>query len=185
MKEARTIVVIALILGVCLTGANHLAKPRILAAEQAYAIQQLEDVLGDTELTIQYDPNDQRHRLLQGETVVGQIDRLTTAKGYNGNITFWLATASTTNGVASEAKVIGVRIIKHQETPGLGDKLELAVSDWVLGFNGQSLTTATWDVKKYGGDFDQFSGATITPRAVVQRIAEHLQTLNTTQEQSP
>jgi electron transport complex protein RnfG len=72
----------------------------------------------------------------------------------------------------------GVRALRHKETPGLGDKVDLKKSDWVLGFNGRSLENpaiANWAVKKDKGVFDQFTGATITPRAVVAATLGALQ----------
>ena len=74
-------------------------------------------------------------------------------------------------------RVLGVRVIEHKETPGLGDKIELAVSDWITSFRGKSFSPdnlAPWQVKKDGGEFDQFTGATITPRAVVTAVREAL-----------
>ncbi|MCQ8104531.1 electron transport complex subunit RsxG [Methylomonas sp. SURF-2] len=80
-------------------------------------------------------------------------------------------------GVKADGEILGVRVIAHVETPGLGDKIELAKSKWVLAFNGKSLdnlSAAQWAVKKDGGVFDQFAGATITPRKVVQAIKRGL-----------
>ena len=76
-------------------------------------------------------------------------------------------------GVDREGEILGVRVVSHTETPGLGDKIESRKSDWILDFNGRSLSNpnpAGWNVKKDGGEFDQFSGATITPRAVVKTV---------------
>ncbi|MBF0256499.1 MAG: RnfABCDGE type electron transport complex subunit G, partial [Gammaproteobacteria bacterium] len=76
-----------------------------------------------------------------------------------------------------EGRVLGVRVLAHAETPGLGDKIEVARDDWILDFNGLSLGNPPierWQVKKDGGQFDAFSGATITPRAVVAAIREGL-----------
>lgn len=73
--------------------------------------------------------------------------------------------------------VLGVRVIEHKETPGLGDKIELAVSNWITTFSDRSFSNdnlAPWQVKKDGGEFDQFTGATITPRAVVGAVREAL-----------
>ncbi|MCY0965315.1 RnfABCDGE type electron transport complex subunit G [Parathalassolituus penaei] len=74
-------------------------------------------------------------------------------------------------------EVLGVRVISHKETPGLADKIERAKSDWITGFEGHSLANTSaqqWKVKKDGGEFDQFTGATITPRAVVRGVHEGL-----------
>ena len=71
----------------------------------------------------------------------------------------------------------GVRVVSHHETPGLGDKIEEAKSDWVLDFTGKSLTNPPlerWAVKRDGGEFDQFTGATITPRSIVNAVRDTL-----------
>lgn len=80
-------------------------------------------------------------------------------------------------GIDRNGEILGVRVIAHVETPGLGDKIEISKSKWVLSFNGKSLDNLTveqWCVKKDGGVFDQFAGATITPRKVVQAIRRGL-----------
>jgi len=81
-------------------------------------------------------------------------------------------------GIRYDGSLLGVRVLDHHETPGLGDKIELKYSDWVLGFTGRSLDnpdSAGWRVKRDGGIFDQFTGATITPRAVVKAVYKSLQ----------
>lgn len=86
--------------------------------------------------------------------------------GYSGDIRAIM-------GVDKTGEILGVRTLSHAETPGLGDKIELAKNDWVLSFNGKSLTNpqqAGWGVQKDGGIFDQFTGATITPRAFVKAV---------------
>lgn len=80
-------------------------------------------------------------------------------------------------GITVDGKVAGVRVIDHKETPGLGDKIELKKSPWVLSFNNTSLLapeTDNWKVKKDGGEFDSFTGATITPRAVINAVKNSL-----------
>lgn len=94
------------------------------------------------------------------------------AIGYAGPITSIM-------GVDADGKVLGVRVISHAETPGLGDKIEISRGTWITSFNQHSLdntTASQWHVKKDGGEFDQFTGATITPRAVVKSVYEGLQT---------
>jgi electron transport complex protein RnfG len=89
--------------------------------------------------------------------------KVTAAGGYSGPITL-------VTGINRDGSILGVRVVAHAETPGLGDKIEKAKSDWILAFEGRSLDNTPaerWRVKKDGGDFDQFAGATITPRAVV------------------
>ncbi|EWC39009.1 electron transporter RnfG [Stutzerimonas stutzeri KOS6] len=81
-------------------------------------------------------------------------------------------------GIHADGRVAGVRVIGHRETPGLGDKIELAKSPWIRSFEGKSLDapqSAGWAVKKDRGEFDQFAGATITPRAVVGAVHRTLQ----------
>ena len=81
-------------------------------------------------------------------------------------------------GVDMDGRLLGARVIKHAETPGLGDKIEIAKAKWILDFNGKSLSDPPpekWGVKKDGGVFDQFAGATITPRAVVKAVKSGLE----------
>jgi len=95
-------------------------------------------------------------------------------QGYAGPINVML-------GVSKNGEILGARVISHQETPGLGDKIEIKKDRWILGFDGLSLENTRkneWAVKKDGGKFDQFSGATITPRAVVKAIKHGLNLFN-------
>ena len=86
--------------------------------------------------------------------------------GYNGSIHMLV-------GIYADGKVAGVRVVKHKETPGLGDAVSMTHSDWILSFENRSLSDPDekgWKVKRDGGVFDQFTGATITPRAVVKAV---------------
>jgi electron transport complex protein RnfG len=86
--------------------------------------------------------------------------------GYSGSIELLV-------GVYADGTLAGVRVVKHRETPGLGDDIEVERSDWIRGFDGKSLQNPAekrWKVKRDGGEFDQFTGATISPRAVVQAV---------------
>lgn len=90
--------------------------------------------------------------------------------GYSGDIRLLV-------GVNLQGEILGVRVTSHRETPGLGDRVELKKSNWVLSFEGRSLGNPeprNWNVKKNGGVFDQFTGATITPRAVVKAVQHTL-----------
>ena len=81
-------------------------------------------------------------------------------------------------GVAADGRILGVRALAHRETPGLGDKIEIKKSDWILRFAGLALDdppAGQWKVKKDGGRFDQFAGATITPRGVVAAVHKGLE----------
>ena len=91
--------------------------------------------------------------------------------GYNGSIRLLI-------GIAYDGTLTGVRVVAHQETPGLGDAIEARRSDWILVFDGPSLDNPekeNWQVKRDGGVFDQFTGATITPRAVVKAVYKCLE----------
>jgi len=90
----------------------------------------------------------------------------TAPDGYNGNINMLVA-------INLDGSISGVRVLSHKETPGLGDKIEVRKSDWIKSFTDKTLTSETdsrWAVSKDGGMFDQFTGATITPRAVVKQV---------------
>lgn len=111
------------------------------------------------------------HVALQNGKHVAYIIPSLAPDGYSGAI-------KVITGVNVDGTVAGVRILAHNETPGLGDKVDLKKSDWVLGFNGKSLQNPKpeqWKVKKDRGVFDQFTGATITPRAVTQAVYNSLE----------
>ena len=106
----------------------------------------------------------------QGQPVAAIIPAVT-PDGYSGAISMII-------GINFNGSIAGVRVVEHRETPGLGDKVDLKKSDWILSFNGKSLVNpqaSGWKVKKEGGDYDQFTGATITPRAVVNQVLKTLQ----------
>lgn len=123
--------------------------------------------------------NRQPHRLYlarkEGKPV-GAVVETTAPDGYSGAIQLLV-------GADFYGNVSGSRVVEHHETPGLGDKIELRISDWIARFSDQQVKGADdprWAVKKEGGMFDQFTGATITPRAVinsVKRTALYLETL--------
>ncbi len=94
--------------------------------------------------------------------------------GYNGDIRLL-------TGIGVDKKLLGVRVITHKETPGLGDKIELKKSNWIEQFLGLSLSNPSkknWKVKRDGGTFDAFTGATITPRAIITATYQVLELLN-------
>ena len=107
----------------------------------------------------------------QHSEVTGVIIAMSTGQGYNGTINLLI-------GIDPQGAVTGVRVVPpHLETPGLGDQIDIEKSDWMLGFNNRSLEnppTDQWAVKKDGGVFDAFTGATITPRAVVNAVRDTL-----------
>ncbi|MEW6765221.1 MAG: electron transport complex subunit RsxG [Pseudomonadota bacterium] len=94
-----------------------------------------------------------------------------TAIGYGGPIDLVM-------GIDPEGQVLGVRVLKHKETPGLADQIETAKGRWIFSFDGKFLgdpPAEDWAVKKDGGVFDQFTGATITPRAIVGALRQGLE----------
>lgn len=106
---------------------------------------------------------------LKGEPVAIVFNSVA-PNGYSGKIHLLI-------GIYLDGSIAGVRAIKHAETPGLGDAIEIQKSPWVLDFEGKSLDNPAqtrWRVKRDGGEFDQFTGATITPRAVVEAIRSTL-----------
>ena len=103
-------------------------------------------------------------------TVVTVIFSVIAPDGYSGEIKLLV-------GIHANGSLAGVRVVNHKETPGLGDDIELKRSNWILGFDGKSLNNPGkkgWKVKRDGGEFDQFTGATITPRAVVKAVHKAL-----------
>jgi len=110
------------------------------------------------------------YRARQNGQPVAAIIECVAPEGYNGNIHLLVA-------ANHDGTLAGVRVIEHRETPGLGDAIDLSRSDWILQFNGKSLEEPAgkqWAVKRDGGVFDQFTGATITPRAVVKAVHQAL-----------
>jgi electron transport complex protein RnfG len=101
---------------------------------------------------------------------VGAVLSVVAPDGYGGPINLLV-------GVRYDGTVSGVRVISHRETPGLGDRIEARRSNWIDGFTGKSLDNPAprgWKVRRDGGEFDQFTGATITPRAVVNAVHNSL-----------
>lgn len=110
------------------------------------------------------------YRLRKQGKAVAVIFPVIAPDGYSGDIHILI-------GVYADGRIAGVRVLEHRETPGLGDKIELKKSPWILSFNDKKLTSdnaSQWAVKKDGGAFDQFTGATITPRAVVKAVKHAL-----------
>jgi len=102
----------------------------------------------------------------------------TAPDGYNGNIDLLIA-------INVDGSISGVRVLKHNETPGLGDKIELRKSDWINNFSAKKMMSDSdnrWHVVKDGGMFDQFTGATITPRAIVKAVKESVIYFNKNQQ---
>ncbi|MFP4243941.1 MAG: electron transport complex subunit RsxG [Ectothiorhodospira sp.] len=110
------------------------------------------------------------YRARQDGRPVAAVFSVVTHDGYAGDIRLLV-------GVLADGRIAGVRVVNHQETPGLGDDIEAAKSDWIRGFEERALgdpPREEWAVRSDGGVFDQFTGATITPRAVVEAVRDTL-----------
>ena len=110
------------------------------------------------------------YRARMNDMPVAALIKTVARDGYSGSINLLV-------GVKVNGELLGVRALEHRETPGLGDEINLSRSDWILGFDNLSLNNPPvemWAVKKDGGVFDSFTGATITPRAVIGEVRKTL-----------
>ncbi len=165
---------VALLTAGALALADHATEADIRAAQEQDMKQSLtqvltvpydNDLLKDT-VTVPGEKSDVTVYRARKEGKVVAVVFQVQAQGYAGPVVSMM-------GLDSAGKVLGVRVIKHKETPGLGDKIEPAKGDWIHSFEGKVLgepAADKWAVKKDGGVFDQFAGATITPRAVVKSV---------------
>lgn len=161
------------------------AAPRIAANAQAYLEQSLAPVLAG----LRYDgklsestliipmphglPGNESvsvYRVFADNKPVAALFVVTAQDGFTGPIKLLI-------GIAASGSITGVRVLEHRETPGLGDLIDSARSDWILQFAETSLQDpppSRWSIRRDGGDFDQLTGASITPRAVVKAVKETL-----------
>lgn len=163
---------------------NELTKDKIEEQAQLQLLNTLQSIIEpkryDNDITkecVNFSLGEQANNTMQTAYIARKADSViafamtaTAPNGYNGNIDLIVA-------VNMDGSVSGVRVLNHKETPGLGDKIELRKSDWILSFTGKKLlsdTDSRWAVAKDNGMFDQFTGATITPRAVVQAVKQTL-----------
>lgn len=172
--------IVAMATCVTLVIANQLTRPKVIEAEKHDLQMTLTEVLpaGFADNDMLADnikvTDDSGHavtiyRARKAGTMQGAVFQ-TSARGYAGDILVLI-------GIDTDGRLLGARVIKHLETPGLGDKIEASKSKWIKDFEGKSLESPPadkWAVKKDGGVFDQFAGATITPRAVVKAVKQGL-----------
>lgn len=184
IRTAGSLALVAIIGTGLLAGVNQLTEDRIAQQERRMVLERLGQIVpGD------HDPGLLEDRIVlrdEGYFPGGQqvtawrarrdgqplalVMRFDAINGYNGRIAL-LA------GINHDGSLRGVRVVRHKETPGLGDAIELRKSDWIRSFDDKRLgdpPPARWAVKRDGGDFDQFSGATITPRAIVEAVKQAL-----------
>jgi electron transport complex protein RnfG len=143
---------------------NEIVPPELHDNDLAGAVEELEaealDPAGRTTI----------YRSLRDEATTALVFEVVAPDGYSGPIRLLV-------GVDAGGTLLGARVLAHQETPGLGDAIEARRSDWIRGFAGRSLgdpPAPEWAVRRDGGAFDQFTGATVTPRAVVGAIKRTL-----------
>ncbi|CAH0529347.1 RnfABCDGE type electron transport complex subunit G [Vibrio hippocampi] len=162
-----------------LTAVDEITSPIIQANEKAQRRQLISELVPITPISdeqldaaqqLEFAGYSYQFITLKDSLGVPSYQVITSAiPGYSGDIRFMV-------GVDMQGVISNVRVVSHTETPGLGDKIELAKSDWVLSFSAKSLAnTSIWKVEKDGGEFEQFTGATITPRAVVKGVHHALQ----------
>lgn len=182
-KNSLLLGAFALVTAGVLAGTYQLTRDQIAEAERAAAAAALleivpedehdNDLLSDTIMVpeaalkpLGLDQPEAIHLAKQDGQVTAAIIPAVAPDGYSGDIRMIV-------GVNRDGSIAGVRVLTHNETPGLGDKVDLKKSNWILDFTGHSLgnpARENWKVKKDGGYFDQFTGATITPRAVVKQV---------------
>jgi len=180
--RAAAVLGAAAIVAVGLVSVVHdLAQPRIEASQRAQRLARLTAMLGgvrydndpltdvaffrDAEL-LGVDEALPVHRARLGGEPVALLVTAVAPDGYAGAIRLLVA-------IDADGRLLGVRVLSHRETPGLGDAIEERRSPWIRIFDGRSLAdppAGRWHVRKDGGDFDQFTGATVTPRAIVAAV---------------
>lgn len=192
-KNAILLGAFALLTAAVLAGTHLMTKDRIAAAERKAAEQALleiiaslpekhdNDLLADSldipaslQKTLNWQGDEKVYLAKRSGKVIAYLIPAIAPEGYSGDIKLLI-------GITPSGMLSGVRVLAHKETPGLGDKVETKKSDWILSFTGRSLTaenSSAWAVKKDGGDFDQFTGATITPRAVVKQVKQSVEAFN-------
>jgi electron transport complex protein RnfG len=183
LKSGALMLVFTLICVFFVSLAEQTTKEKIAFNEEQLLIKRLNEIVTNYDNDIisdQFEQTIKLHGIEQtikffpakknGEVFAHLIEH-TYPNGYNGNIRLL-------TGIDVQGELLGVRVIGHKETPGLGDKIETRKSDWIKGFAGLSfknLEQSLWKVKRDGGSFDQFTGATITPRAVISAAYQILE----------
>jgi electron transport complex protein RnfG len=180
-----TLAAIAAICTLLVAATYRVTAERIAANEQAWLERSLEPALSGvffdgsvTEYKLELDPphdlpgNDTAiiYRVFSENEPVAALFAVTARDGYSGPIRILV-------GIEVDGTISGVRIVEHRETPGLGDRIHQSRSDWVYQFDGRSLLDPVeerWLLEVDGGDFDQITGASVTPRAIIKAIRETL-----------
>lgn len=184
-RTGLTLTAIAAICTALVAATYHATDERIAANEKALLEQSLEPALsglffegGVSESRVVLDPPHGLpgnkpaiiYRVFSAGAPVAALFAVTARDGFSGPIRILV-------GVEFDGTVTGVRILQHRETPGLGDKIDSSKSDWIFQFDGRSLgdpVSSRWAIRADGGEFDQLTGASVTPRAVVKAIRDTL-----------
>lgn len=185
-KAALTLAIIAAVLTALVALVASLTRDRITSNQQAWIKQRLDalvapgthdnDLLADSITVTAPDLLGSAqpvriYRARRAGAPVAAVIRPIAPDGYRGPIELLVA-------IGQDGRLIGVQVIRHDETPGLGDAFESRDVHWLDSFRGRSLTdppTQRWTVRRDGGDFDAFTGATITPRAIVKAVRNTLE----------
>lgn len=185
LKSGLTLATIGAICAALVSATYLQTRDRIAANEKAWLEQSLEPALaglffeGGISESILIIPAPHElpgpddvvvYRVYSQDEPVAALFAVTARDGYSGPIRILV-------GVQYDGTVTGIRILKHRETPGLGDKIVSTRSNWVFQFDGLSLGNPElerWALKRDGGQFDQLSGASVTPRAVIKATRETL-----------
>ncbi|MCU4676480.1 electron transport complex subunit RsxG [Catenovulum sp. 2E275] len=176
-KASAILTAFAVVTTGLVTATHILTKDKIAEEKNNAVLKNINEIipkdLYNNDITqdcrLMYDQNDQPIRVFRARlnnTPSALVIESIAPDGYNGRIDLLV-------GVNTQQSILGVRTTSHNETPGLGDKIEFKKSRWITFFNGLTVTEdnlSSWAVRKDGGQFDQFTGATITPRAVVKSI---------------
>ncbi|WP_277656345.1 RnfABCDGE type electron transport complex subunit G [Seleniivibrio woodruffii] len=168
LKMVVVLTVISALAALILAGMNIATKDRIAEAERQDFLRGLTSVLpgfdNEPDRDILTVDGNKLYIGKKGGQVFGYAVESVSAKGYSGNIKVLV-------GVGTDGKILGIEIISHAETPGLGNKIEN--EEWRSSFKGMTADSKI-SVKKDGGDIDGFSGATISPRAVCEAVVNAL-----------
>ena len=143
---------------------------KVIIADDLYDNDLVSDTLHVTDISLGSAQPVAIYRARKNAQPVAAVIASSAPDGYNGTIKLLVA-------IMADGQLAGVRVVSHKETPGLGDGIEAQRSNWILTFAGKSLAQPAeklWAVKRDGGAFDQFTGATITPRAVVNAVKNTL-----------
>jgi electron transport complex protein RnfG len=186
LRSAATLTGIAAICTALVAFTHQFTDERIAANEQAWLEENLRPALagvsydggiGESRVTIVAPhtlPGSEDaliYRVYSGGAPVAALFVVSARDGYAGPIRFLV-------GVGVGGRVTGVHVLEHRETPGLGDLVDSSKSDWAQQFAGRSIgdpVTAGWAIRRDGGTFDQLTGASVTPRAIVKAVLRTLE----------